>query len=107
MNHLSKNENIFWYIDAVNSIKNNFIFNGWIFHKKFEIINIQINNENINFKQFPRLDVGNVYSEIPNINKTGIQIEIQKDKIKSPIQIELSNSEIIEIESLEKFYIYH
>jgi hypothetical protein len=107
MNHLSKNENIFWYIDAVNKINNNFIFNGWIFHKKFEIINIQINNENINFKQFPRLDVGNVYSEIPNMNKTGIQIEIQKDKIKYPIQIELSNSERIEIESLEKFYIYH
>ena len=33
--------------------------------------------------------------------------EIQKDKIKYPIQIELSNSERIEIESLEKFYIYH
>jgi hypothetical protein len=107
MNHLSKNENIFWYIDAVNNINNNFIFNGWIFHKEFEILNIKINNENIKFKQFPRFDVGDVYYQIPNLNKTGIQIEIEKEKIKYPLQIELSSGQKIEIESLEKFYIFY
>jgi hypothetical protein len=107
MNHLSKNKDILWYVDAVNSISNNLIFNGWIFHKKYDIINIQIGDENINFKQFPRLDVSNVYTNIPNPNKVGFQIEISKNKLLQPVNIELSNGEKIKIESLEKFYIFY
>jgi hypothetical protein len=107
VNHLSKNKNILWYIDSINSIGQNFIFNGWMFHTEFEIKNIQIANETIKFKQFPRLDVKDVYNTLKNPNNAGIQIEIHKDKIKESIQLELSNGETVEIESLEKFYIYY
>ena len=107
MTHFSINENILWYIDSVNIQQNNIFFNGWIFHKEYEIKNILIKNSSILINQFERLDVNNVYPQNKFSNFSGIQLQITKDKLYQNLEILLSNGEIIKIESLEKFYIYY
>ena len=107
MTHFSINENILWYIDSVNIQQNTIFFNGWIFHREFEIKDILIDNSSILINQFERLDVNNVYPQNKFQNSTGIQLQITKDNLSKKIDILLSNGEIKQIESLYKFYIYY
>jgi hypothetical protein len=107
MTHFSINENILWYIDSVNIQQNTIFFNGWIFHREFEIKDILIDNSSILINQFERLDVNNVYPQNKFPNSTGIQLQITKDNLSKKIDILLSNGEIKQIESLYKFYIYY
>lgn len=105
--HKTINPNILWYVDTIEYKKHNNkdVLNGWIFHTTNKITNLTIAGQDIRFQPSVRNDVKKVYPYAIDI--VGFQIEIKEEYRTKPVQVHFENGEILEIDSLEKFYAFY
>ena len=105
MNHKSNNEEILWYVDTINYGTTDNIVKGWMLHTSKIIKNIKIGETDLQYKASNREDVRGVYPNAFGI--VGFELVVPNDLVDSPLDIYLLNGEIVQIESLRKFFVFY